>query len=456
MTVVTMILWFLVSEVRGLQSRRRQLEADRDQLVVLQQSAQRDLVLLGDRAVEEIRQSILESLGGLQVSDSSQLRERMRVTIDDVVRPLSHQLAAQPPGWVAPKSVLETRKVNWLLALREGLNPTRIHPVIVTLILIGLGIPFNYSRYGAPSAAWFTATLIVVVPAFWLLRRAAIWLTAKRGAGAKAVMFVIAVVLGGAALGLATLPYMQGQPRPLLFVIVTPIFALLISAPLAVAEAARVQNLELESDLRATTEDLRWMLARARERYRQRERALAHALHGRVQASLSAAFLRLDRAVAQGTDDIELLESLQADVLQTISDLNLDDADPDPIDRVIALTQSNWSGTVHINVIIDPLARASLAGDPLTARSVNDLIPELVFNSVRHGSAREIDVQLEFADARTLSLTVIDDGGSDLTMTHYGLGSALLDEASITWSRTRLDTRTTTTCLLPILSLSQV
>jgi signal transduction histidine kinase len=456
MTVVTMILWFLVSEVRGLQSRRRQLEADRDQLVVLQQSAQRDLVLLGDRAVEEIRQSILESLGGLQVSDSSQLRERMRVTIDDVVRPLSHQLAAQPPGWVAPQSVLETRKVNWLLALREGLNPTRIHPVIVTLILIGLGIPFNYSRYGAPSAAWFTATLIVVVPAFWLLRRAAIWLTAKRGAGAKAVMFVIAVVLGGAALGLATLPYMQGQPRPLLFVIVTPIFALLISAPLAVAEAARVQNLELESDLRATTEDLRWMLARARERYRQRERALAHALHGRVQASLSAAFLRLDRAVAQGTDDIELLESLQADVLQTISDLNLDDADPDPIDRVIALTQSNWSGTVHINVIIDPLARASLAGDPLTARAVNDLIPELVFNSVRHGSAREIDVQLEFADARTLSLAVIDDGGSDLTMTHYGLGSALLDEASITWSRTRLDTRTTTTCLLPILSLSQV
>jgi signal transduction histidine kinase len=198
------------------------------------------------------------------------------------------------------------------------------------------------------------------------------------------------------------------------------------------------------------------MLARARERYRQRERALAHALHGRVQASLSAAFLRLDRAVAQGTDDIELLESLQADVLQMISDLNPDDAEPDPIDRVIALTQSNWSGTVHINVAIDPLARASLAGDPLTARAVNDLIPELVFNSVRHGSAREIDVKLEIADARTLSLAVIDDGGSDLTMTHYGLGSALLDEASITWSRTRLDTRTTTTCLLPILSLSQV
>jgi len=456
MTVVTMILWFLVSEVRRLQSRRHQLEADRDQLVVLQQTVQRDLELLGDRTVDEIRQSILESLGGLQASGSSELRERLRVTIDEVVRPLSHQLAAQPPGWVAPRSVIETRKVNWLLALREGLDPTRIHPVIVTLILIGLGIPFNYSRYGALSAAWFAATSIVVFPAFWLLRRAAIWLTAKRGAGVKALMFIIAVGMGGAVLGLATLPYMQSQPRPLLFVIVTPIFALLISAPLAVAEAARDQDLELESDLQTTTEDLRWMLTRAREQYRQRELALAHALHGRVQASLAAAFLRLESAVAQGSDDKELLESLQAEVRRMISELHLDDAEPDPIDKVIALTQSNWSGTVHVNVTIDPLARASLAGDPLTARSVNDLIPELVFNSVRHGSAREVDVQLEFADPRTLSLTVIDDGGSALTMTRYGLGSALLDEASISWSRTRLDTRTTTTCILPILSLSQL
>jgi two-component sensor histidine kinase len=87
---------------------------------------------------------------------------------------------------------------------------------------------------------------------------------------------------------------------------------------------------------------------------------------------------------------------------------------------------------------------------------VNDLIPELVFNSVRHGSARGIDVQLEIADFRTLSLTVIDDGTGVPDMTRHGLGSSLLDEASITWSRTRLDARTTTTCLLPIISLSQV
>lgn len=451
MAVVTMILWFLVSEVRGLQSRRRQLVADRDQLVVLQQTVQHDLAQLGDRTVDAIRRSILESLGGLQASDSYELRQRLRVTIDEVVRPLSHQLAAQPPGWVAPKSVPESRRVDWLLTLREGLDPTRIHPLIVTILLLGLGIPFNYSRYGAQSAAWFAATSIVVIPAFWLLRRGAIRVTAHRGAGIKAVAFTVAVLLGGAALGLATLPYMHSQPRPLLFVTMAPIFALLISAPLAVAQAARDHNLELESDLRATTADLRWMLARAREQYRQRERALAHALHSRIQTSLAAAFLRLDSADAQGNADKELLESVQAEVLQVVSAFNLGDTEPDPIDKVISLTQRNWSGTVNVKVTIDPLAREALESDPLTARSVNDLIPELVFNSVRHGSARAIEVQLEISNFRTLSLTVIDDGSGDLAVTRYGLGSALLDEASLTWRRTRLDTCTMTTCLLPII-----
>jgi signal transduction histidine kinase len=454
MAVITVILWFLVSEVRGLHTRRRHLLADRDQLIDLQQVTQRDLELLGDRATDEIRRSVLESLGGLRVSDSSDLRERLRRTIDNVVRPLSHQLAAQPPEWAPPQQPIQTMRVNWPQAVREGLDPTRIHPVLITLLLIWLGLPGHFFQLGPPFAARLISTGIVVIPSFWLARRAAIRLTTHRDAGAKAVAFVIAVLVGGVALGFATLPYMRDQPTPLIFVIVAPIFAMLISAPLAIAEAARDQDLALESELRATTEDLRWMLTRAREHYRQRERTLAHALHGSLQASLAAAFLRLDRAVANGTDDKPLLASLQDEVFQAVNNLDLRGVKAEPIDKVIELTQSNWSGAIHLNFTIDPLARESLEFDRLCARSVNDLVPELVFNSVRHGRAHAIDVQLQIADFRTLSLTVIDDGSDDLITTRYGLGSALLDEASLNWSRTRLGNRTTTRCLLPVLSPS--
>ena len=95
--------------------------------------------------------------------------------------------------------------------------------------------------------------------------------------------------------------------------------------------------------------------------------------------------------------------------------------------------------------------KQALSVDSLCARSVNDLIPDLVFNSVRHGSATAIKVELELADTRTLCLTVIDNGINDIIDTRYGLGSALLDDASISWTRTRGGEHTKTTCILPCL-----
>jgi signal transduction histidine kinase len=452
LAVIVVILWFLVSEVRGLHARRYQLITERDQLLVLQQGAQHDLERLGVRTCEEIRSAILESLDGLRATNSTALRERLHVTIEDVVRPLSHQLAAQPAAWVPPQTPPQTMGVDWPLAIREGLNPVRIHPIIVPVLLVWLGLPIHLFQYGPTRTAGLVAALIVAVPAFWLARRVAIRLTFGFGSGAKAAAFVVAVIIGGIALGLATLPYMQGQPQPFLFVVVAPLLALLISGPLAIAEAARDQDRELEADLATTTADLRWALARTREQFRQQDSALAHALHGRLQASLAAASLRLDRAVAQGVDDEALLDALQSEIREAVSKLDEIDAIPDPTDKVIELTQRNWSGAVDITCSLDARICDALGADPLCARAVNDLIPELVFNSVRHGDASMIDVSLELTDQRTLSLTVTDNGSGALIATRYGLGSTLLDEASMTWSRTRIGDSTTTTCLLPWLN----
>lgn len=452
MGVVTVILWFLVSEVQGLQARRRQLMADRDQLIDLQIAAQRDLEQLGDRAAEEIRLSILQSLGGLQVSDSSELRERLRLTIDEVVRPLSHQLGAQSSAWAPTQPSTEKVRIDWPLAIREGLNPARIHPVVLSLLLLWLGFPIHIFQFAPSIVLAYTFITLLAMPAFWIARKVAIRASIRRGTGFTSMSFIVAVVVGALLMGLATLTYMWDEPQPFVFVIVAPVLALLISSLIAVAEAARDQNLELEADLTATTADLRWALARAREQYRQRERGLAHALHGRIQASLAAAFLRLEHAVAQGANDDAFLVSLQAEILEVLAELDFRDSAPDPIDKVIALTQSNWSGAVHIDFTVEPHVKQALAIDSLCARSVNDLIPELVFNSVRHGSATAIKVELEMADTRTLCLTVTDDGLNYKIETPYGLGSALLDDSSISWTRSRCGELTTTTCMLPSLN----
>lgn len=454
MVVVTVLLWFFVSEVRQLHARRRRLVADRDQLLALQGAAQADLDRLGDRAIASIRESILDSLGGLGAAGSAELLQRLRLIIDDIVRPLSHQLVARAPAWTPPQPPIEAMRVDWPRAARDGLDPARIHPVIVTVALIWLGLPLHVLEYGGADAALLVATAIVAIPVFWLSRRLAIRSVAGRGAGARAVAFLLAVVAGGASLGLATLAYMADRPEPFVFVVMGPVLALLISAPLAVAEAARDQDLALEAELEATTADLRWTLARAREQHRQQERALAHALHGRVQASLAAAIVRLDRAVARGDDDETLRGALHDEILRSVAELDARGSQPKALDQVIALTERNWSGAAEIRCWVSPEARQALVADRLCATAVNDLVPELVFNSFRHGSATSIEIRLALDDPRTLALTVTDDGALDPRQVREGLGTRLLDEAAITWSRTRDGDRTRTTCLLPCTSLA--
>lgn len=449
MVVVTVLLWFFVSEVRQLHARRRRLVADRDQLLALQQAAEADLERLGDRAIASIRQSILDSLGTRRAAGSAELLERLRLTIDDIVRPLSHQLASRAPAWTPPQPPIEAMRVDWPLAVRDGLDPARIHPVIVTVALIWLGLPLHVLEFGGADAAFLVATAIVAIPVFSLARRGAIRLVAGRGPGARAVAFLLAVVAGGASLGLATLTYMRDRPEPFVFVVMGPILALLISAPLAVAEAARDQDLALEAELEATTADLRWTLARAREQHRQQERALAHALHGRVQAALAAAIVRLDRAVVRGDDDDALRSALQSEILESVAELDARSSQPEPLDQVVALTERNWSGAADIECWVSPEAREALDADRLCAAAVNDLVPELVFNSFRHGRATSIEIRLDLDDPRTLALTVTDDGALDPRQVCEGLGTRLLDEAAITWSRTRDGERTRTACLLP-------
>ena len=452
LAVITVLMWFLVSEVRSLTTRRRQLLSERDQLLRLQQESERDLAELNATATDEIRRSILESLGGLQATDASELLARPRATIDDVVRPLSHHLASQQSEWRPPEPAGEPARVGWSLAVREGLTPARIHPVVVPLLLVWLGIPIHLFQLGPIPTLGLIATLVVTIPIFALVRLIAMRVTTDRGPGARAAAFVIAVAGGGLAVGLGTLPYMQDQPQPLVFPIVGPILSLLISGALAIGEAARDQDLALEAELRATTADLRWSVTRARERYRQHESALSRALHGRLQASLSAAFIRLDRALERGFVDDDLIGTLRHDILTALAEIDVFDSHPDPIDDVVALTRSNWADTVSLIFTIDDGVRGALAADALCARSVNDLVPELVFNSVRHGNANVIDVQLKIADHRTLCLTVMDDGSISPDAGRHGLGSALLDEASICWTRTRSEDRTTTSCRIPCLS----
>lgn len=63
------------------------------------------------------------------------------------------------------------------------------------------------------------------------------------------------------------------------------------------------------------------------------------------------------------------------------------------------------------------------------------MIPELCFNSIKHGKASEVEVSLEQNSPKTIILKVQDNGNKIEEKSTKGLGTKLLDECAINWKR---------------------
>ena len=166
-------------------------------------------------------------------------------------------------------------------------------------------------------------------------------------------------------------------------------------------------------------------------------RDAARMLHGSVQSKLAASALAIDRAAL--TDDVE---SYAAAIEQARSVLRSPlTVTEDP--RVAATLQAEvhaktelWQGLAGITALVSPEIK-QVTG--VLARSVGEVVEEGLCNSIRHGNADTIAVQVDLVDEGSTSsirVRVVDDGCGP-TGGKPGLGSALLDDlCDGRWQRT--------------------
>jgi len=205
-----------------------------------------------------------------------------------------------------------------------------------------------------------------------------------------------------------------------------------------------------ESDLRTATDELRWRIARKRELHRQQQRALAHAVHGEVQAALAAGILQLEMALQEGTATDQQVDEVRTRIIACVRELDLRNVRPSPLPVVVAKVQATWAGAVTLSMSVDPNLEDALHDDPQCLLTINDLVPELVFNSIKHGKAKDVRITLVRGDERTLTLSCQDDGVVFSEDATGGLGSRLLDDCAIQWSRERHGSSTVLMAVLPI------
>lgn len=182
------------------------------------------------------------------------------------------------------------------------------------------------------------------------------------------------------------------------------------------------------ADLSVAVEEAEWASSRLRQlAWSERER-LGRSIHGDAQARIVATALQIQ--LGQHDDIDGRVRGLEQDIHALLA--HVDEAADwrsvwDGILRV-------WEYSVAIDADIVPAAEVRLDADRVAARAVVSVMREALTNSVRHGHARNIGIELTLDGEDLLRLVVSDDGPVSGSVGEPGLGSRTMDSACHDWS----------------------
>lgn len=442
--------------VRDLRSTATQLEMTRDAGLRSLSDAREDIV-------NRVREKLQGAVADLHGDDQRTVATELASLAQETVRPLSHELARTAPDF-APAHVSPHRLrwssvlsdvaakpliVPWLMALAVALMSIRFtfgqSDVAIGSTLVSVG-PLTLSMDGAAVATSF-AFLFVVFCAVWLLSAGAARVTRPilmKVTGGVRWLVIGASVVGigiGLQLVLIALPVLPG---PLSGIDTDPVgrfwaFApvVVIALVLAIARTVSVARASVIDDLTSIATELEWEVARIRLDLWAQNRRFAQAIHGPLQAAITASALLLtDSELSDRRDSV----SAAHDRIKSALDRLTDHTDS-VIDWTTAIgeIQRTWEGVCDINVDVDADAARVLDRDDTCRQATVMVIGESVANAAIHGKAIRADVAVTMEQSRFIQLIIDDDGKGIDAAASSGLGSAILDEACGEWHVTNTE-----------------
>jgi len=353
----------------------------------------------------------------------------------DVVRPLSHQLAEDVPTATA-EEIRSSTQVSWIQVLDLAARPSPFNPPVVAVLLLvpALGA-FGSFPAAAPRIALIPVAAFVVLALANRLPGSVFASTSLKVRGV--VPFVTALACSLIVAAFASW-MMTGQPAPLGIVLGAFYFTLILSLGVAVNSAMSAARERTIERLDAAATELKRNLALVNQVRWFQEKALSRALHGPVQTAVSAAALKLARALESDTVTPELLEQLRWDVARELDVLGDATRDSLSLEQGVHSIQATWEGVCTIDTVIETDVDQLLGGDAPLRACVIAVVTEAISNAIRHGKAQSVDLWIR-ADREVMAviieMTSLAGPGAELPATvGAGLGTRQLDECSTAWS----------------------
>lgn len=431
-----LIVALLVSTMRAHTRSLSQLMAVDRELSSTQSRIVAEVTERNEETLARVKHRLSHELATLDTLQGERSVLELQRLASDVVRPMSHELASSIPVRELPATDVHAVHVSMRQVISQMITQAPFRPGLNALIFAVALLASALGVFGSEGIVLMVVVAASVALWSWvanlLLPRLLIRLSPRSGIALVGIAAFVVGYLSSAAAGLVKRSTEFAQP---LFIGGGAFIGVMVLL-LALVTAVLRQQVASERELADSAMRLRWSVVRMRQVQWLQGQALSRALHGPVQAAVTSAALRLDAAVRAGLPTESLLEDIRADLRTTVDVLDAPEVVAPPLDEALARIVGTWAGICEVSTQVDPHVRECLDADPVAGSTVIDLLTEAVSNAVRHGGASRVEVRVEAEEPDVVRLTVRDDGSPAAGSSGAGLGTSLLEECTLEWSRT--------------------
>lgn len=372
-------------------------------------SYSQDLMLFNQQQRSRVRELLSPPIWELQkklaeAEDRAAVQDallRMQALNNDVVRPLSKELATEAELVETPNFV----KSNPLRSFAREIDVAENLP-LGFFILVSASLSLSSLLTTTTSSASLLLGLITLAPVLIAFQ---IEKALFRGRRVLATVGIPLSIIFSFVVGFAS-----GLIGPAVGFETNSNFALSAAVYLAIAKSFTIAYAITQQswnqsllELTQVTNELKRVNSWLRQRLWLGQKSLAMELHGSVQSTLHALAARLSRMVHPNRQELEEITKTIREALTRIE--NQEYLAGGSFQSLLLELQELWDGTAEITWNVEPQAKKLLEDDLGLARCLFEVIRETVVNAVKHGDAKQINISISISGGE-LSLFVENDG----------------------------------------------
>jgi len=398
---------------------------------------------------EEINDLLLKEVKNLNAQSNREIIISLQKLINDIVRPISHNLANQIPKWKPEDFAARPDRIS-IREILLGIKPENaINTRILSTLMLLQTLPF-ISLYGWVTVLKIELTILFLFPISLIITQTLlVRLTSKMTPSLR--LFLIFASLGISAVPTGSVIYflIRNSPDPYYFLKAGPSFTMLAAGLIITSTALQNATKNVREELSKTNDELRLIIARKNLVIWNLRGSLSRNLHGPIQSAIQVSVFDLRKAVETDALNADLIERIQKNISEAIYNLNATSRKSLDVQQVFDDVVETWRDHCNIAIHVSDETLEVLTQDPAAKSASEEIVREFVSNALRHAEAKNVEIQITLTD-KSLLISATNDGFEFNEESSKGLGLGLLDSIAVSSSVARLGDKTLVSAEIPL------